>query len=173
MIRFNRIVLALRLVLFFFLLTLLFISISQMYDALIDENEFPDLFLIASLYLGLTVFRLRRLITHESVDIIIEEDKIILKNRFTKIETIIDKSHIVGYQIQKYTLELFKISGIKSIWEFESEMLVLYSDFKAIAHFKSITYWDISGMIELLETNNYRKTNKRKRFFDIYNYRPI
>jgi len=123
-----------------------------------------------TLFLIPSVYRLLKLIFNESSDIEINDDGIVLKNIITQKKEIISRSKIKGYRIERYKWNIIKIAWIKSIWEYESKALVIYSNYRAVKHFKSLNYFGINRFVKELDMFNYTVLMSKKRYFDKGDY---
>ena len=173
MVRFNRFILIFRVILFLFFVLIIISNVPLFISLNLETLQMHFLQVVITIFLIFTLFRIIRLLLTESIDIKIDEDKIITKNLITRKQKIIEKSYIKGYRIERYKWNIIKISGIQSFWEFESKMIVIYSNYKAIIHLKSFNYFGTKKIVNRLELCNYRQTLRNLRFFDIYNYRKI
>jgi len=126
--------------------------------------------LIITIFFIFSLFRVLRMILTESVDLEVNDEEIILHNRVTGKSKSIKKKNISGYRIERYKWNFVKISGVKSFWEFESKMVVIYSNYRAIIHLKSTNYVSIKKISRRLLCNGYYPVPKYKKFFDKYNY---
>lgn len=173
MIRFNRLVLLLRII---FALSLLnIIGYNLINYAHFDFSEFTPHYLSAifTIFLFFTLLRMTHLIFKESFDVEITDNGILTKNIITKKQKHIHKNHISGFQREKYYWNLLKISGIQSFWELEANQIVIISKYRVVLHLKSLNYYGIKKITESLIEKNYNQFVKRRRYFDRERYRFI
>lgn len=176
MIKFKRSIIILRFILLFFLVlisaTILLELFSQ--DLFNNLSSRGNLFkLIIIFFLIFTILRLIRIIFSESVDIELNDKFIKIHNILTRKTQTYNHKNISGYKVEKYKWNIIKISGLSSMWNFESKKLVIYSRFKALYHFKSINYFGLEKFTELLKQYNYQELRSQQRFFDLDSKRTI
>ncbi|UZR93465.1 hypothetical protein [Chondrinema litorale] len=173
MVRYNRFILVFRILKIVFFTNIIISNLPLFFS--IDAESFQKHFIaiIFSFYFTFTVYRIFRQIFAETFDIEIDEDAITLKHIITRKKHVIEKASISGYRIESYNWSFIKISGIKPFWEFEFNMVVIYSNYKALHHFKSSNYLGLKKIVDLLEESNYSAITRTRRFFDRYRYLKI
>jgi len=173
MIKFNRSILLVRVLLLAFIV----LAFIQTIVALIpfDWQYFQIHFLptVLVLFLPFTMVRLVRLIITESKDVWIEKEGIRLRNIFQKNLSLVKKQEIKGYKIERYQWNLIRFPGIQPFWSFEARMVVIYSNHRAILQLKSLNYWGFKKIVWCLEACSYRELRSSRRFFNAYRYRSI
>jgi len=173
MIKFNRSILILRVLLLAFVI----LAFIQFAVALIpfDWQYLQIHFLpaVLVLYLPLTMVRLVRLIASESKDVWIDQDGIRSRSLFQQKACLVNKQEIRGYKIERYHWNVMRFPGIQPFWRFESRMIVLYSNHRAIMQLKAFNYWRFKKIVAQLEACSYSKLPLSRRFFNAYRYRRI
>lgn len=124
-------------------------------------------------FFALTLLRIIRLIITESLDFELVAEGIQTKNIINKQVKLIQREQITGFRIERYHWNFVKIIGIQPFWSFESTQVVIFSDYRAILHFKSINYFGFYPIVQLLVDHHYKQISKRKRYFDRESYRFI
>ena len=178
MIRFNRLILLLRICLFIaftFLFCNTLINTYRWYYAEMPDfisPTFSEIYSVQGFILLLwayfwfsNAFRLFKLLWFESNDIRIEDDKILLKNILTRKTSTFLKGDLRGFRIERYHWNFIKLVGIRPLIFHESDMIVLYSNFRSVICLKKLNYWGFKKITVMLEEQNYPTIPARKRLF--------
>ena len=171
--KFNRAILLLRIL----LLALVVLAFIQTTVQLIpfDWQHFQTHFLpsVFILFLPLTIVRLVRLIVTESRDVVISGEGIQVRGLFRRTPHLVKRHEIRGYKIEKYQWNFLTLPGFQPFWRFEARMVVIYSNHRAILHFKSLNYWGLKKIIGSLEAASYEELHLSRRYFNRYRYQRI
>lgn len=173
MIRYNRFILIFRVLGLLFFGSHIYFKLPLIFNT--NTLDLSQNFLSYALipFFLFTIARLIRLIIQESYDIIINEDGITLRHIITRKKKHIQKAKIYGYRHERFKWNILKISGIRSFWDYESKMLVVFSTNRAILHLKSFNYLRFKNIAKTLDKHYYDTVSQNQTFFDKYKYRKI
>lgn len=134
----------------------------------IDISSNITLFLL--LFLLFSIRRLIRLIFQESLDIYISDEGILVKNIITRKQYLIKKNEVKGCRMEKFTWNFYKVWGIKSFFEFNSNMIVFYSNFTALVTLKSFNYFSFNKIWLHLLDCDYSFLYRHQKMNTIFKY---